>query len=394
MSNHYLLQRIQRVLGAHGPEKRAPWMAGALALCTATIGLATLWPVQAHSAPTPQAPQSAETKQTDGRKSGIKTTQSVISSSIVSIGTSVNGKSIGIKFDSKTPDLTPDYPITVEGQKKRFGDLNDEEQDQLCMIVASTRIRTHRPNTQFGLGTGVNGKSIGLTVDSNTPGLTLETPVTVEGKPKRFGDLSDDEQEQISAVVAVTRLHAQRAPRPAEARRADEKKTGATITQSSWSVGIGTGINGKSVGLVIDSKTPDPLPADYPIKVEGQQKRFGDLSDDEQAQLSYIVAETRKDAEKRAAEKRADEKKTVTTTTQSSWSVGIGTGVNGKSIGLVIDSKTPDPLPADYPITVEGQKKRFDDLNDEEQAVISMIVTSTRKNMSAKSGGTEGKPAP
>ena len=46
MMNGHLIQRVRRVLGVSGPEKRAPWAKGALALCTATIGLAALMPIR------------------------------------------------------------------------------------------------------------------------------------------------------------------------------------------------------------------------------------------------------------------------------------------------------------------------------------------------------------
>jgi beta-lactamase regulating signal transducer with metallopeptidase domain len=156
MSKHHLTQRIQRVLGAHGPEKRAPWTAGALALCMASIGLATLWPVHAHSAPHP-----AEAKRTDGQQTVTTNTQGSWS---LGLGTSVNGKSIGVKIDSKTVDLPPEYPITVDGQQKRFGDMSADEQYLISMIVEDARKGAEQ---RFG----------------NPSADTPQTPVTVNGQP-------------------------------------------------------------------------------------------------------------------------------------------------------------------------------------------------------------------
>jgi beta-lactamase regulating signal transducer with metallopeptidase domain len=344
MSNHHLIRRIQRVLGTHGQEKRTPWTAGVLALCTASIGLATLWPVHAHSAPTPRALHHAQAKQADGLQTVTTNTQ-------IGISTNVNGKAIGVKFDPKTVDLAPGTPITIDGQQKRFGDLSDSEQEQLSMAVAVARIRAHSTNMQFGLGTSVNGKSIGLSVDSKTPDLTPDTPITVDGQPKRFGDLSDGEQEQLSVAVAAARVRAQRvsspsAPHPAAAQRTDGKQTVTTTTQSIWSLGIDTSMSGKSIGLKIDSKTPDLTP-ETPITVDGQQKRFGDLTNDEQQQLSMIVAADRK------------------------WVAGH-------------DHQVVAPTP-ETPVTVNGQPNLQKQVNE---AVASSRNTSFSKIVGAKQSST------
>jgi beta-lactamase regulating signal transducer with metallopeptidase domain len=204
MANKQLIQRIQRVLGVSTPEKRDPWTKGALALCAATIGLATLIPVQAYSRPAPQDPPAK--KQTK----------------VVKVNTKVMVNIKGDKIELSTTELKPDTRLKVNGKEGRFADLTPKQQQELRDVLKALPARgaMHKVTVKMLSGTdlktidgtnvkvfktgamkvllNINGDKIELTGTELKP----ETRVTVNGKEGRFGDLTPKQQEQLSTAVS------------------------------------------------------------------------------------------------------------------------------------------------------------------------------------------------
>jgi len=188
MNRSHLSHRIRRVLNLTAPETRMPWASGAIMLCTVAIGLATLWPVQAHSA-TPRPIQASETPAQDAtstRKTVVKI--------------NINGTS----YVLHTLDLTPDTPVTVNGEEKRFGDLTGDEQNALRDAVKTaqeTPNGTANTHTERKIVLKVGGKTFEL----NTFDLTPDTSLKVDGATVRFGDLSAEDQQTVRQGVEGAR---------------------------------------------------------------------------------------------------------------------------------------------------------------------------------------------
>lgn len=198
MSNSHLMTRIRRVLGVHRPETRAPWMVGALVLCTATIGLATLWPVQAHS--TPRAANEVKKPAAPAKKAKrTKVVNKIVKKTKIAIG--INDK----KYVLTTFDLTPDTHLKVNGKDTRFGDLSEAEQQEIRKAVDGARSAQGEQTPGIHTQTRIVMKTDAKTYELTSFDLTPETHLKVDGKETRFGDLSEAEQQQIRHGVEKAR---------------------------------------------------------------------------------------------------------------------------------------------------------------------------------------------
>jgi hypothetical protein len=183
MTNTHLIRRIRRVLGVAGPERRDPWAKGALALGAATIGLLTLLPVHAQQGggPTSTPPASPTVTST------VTTSMKIL--------LDINGDN----FELHSTNLTPDTPITVNGKEGRFGDLSPQQQQRLQMAVKqipspdpSDHVMT---STRYILHLGVDK------IELSGTDLMPDTPVTVNDKEGRFGDLTPAQQQRLQMAV-------------------------------------------------------------------------------------------------------------------------------------------------------------------------------------------------
>jgi autonomous glycyl radical cofactor GrcA len=287
MTNRHLIHRIQRVLGVSGPEKRDPWAKGALALCAAAIGLATLMPLRAYSRPTQQDPPAKQ-----------ETTVKIVTHIMLNI----NGDTIELN----TTDLTPDTTVTVNGKQGRFGDLTPKQQEQLQQAVKKVHIATvqvgdGQHNVKVLMRDGADGGGAdfskvmvsdggamkillninGDKIELNTTNLTPDTPVTVNGKQGRFGDLTPKQQEQLQQAIKKVHIHV-----GPDATTFGLHK-GITFAEATIQVGkpkIRLNIDGDTIEITGNTSdfSTENLPADTLVKVNGKEGRFGDLTPKQQ----------------------------------------------------------------------------------------------------------------
>lgn len=276
MTNSNLVYRIRRVLGGNRTEQRAPWLVGALALGAFSIGLATLWPVQAHSTPTPAAKHRAQ----EGERKVVKK---------INVMLNFNGK----KLELNTLDLTPDTQILVDGKSTRFGDLSQDEQEEIYHAVAMAQ--ENLPNLIPGQTGMVEHTSIlvnlnGKKIELHTLVITPDTEVTVDGKPAHFSDLSEEEQDRIRQAADTAR-----SARPEASTSAENKQTSTrTSTHSTDTHGVITSVRtsqhridygNNHLTVYGDTLKPDTL-----VTLNGVKSKFKNLSAADQKRLQAIWA--------------------------------------------------------------------------------------------------------
>jgi hypothetical protein len=144
-------------------------------------------------------------------------------------------------------------------------------------------------------------------------------------------------------------------------------------------------VNGKSVGLTVDAKMLDLAP-ETPITVEGQQKRLGDLSADDQNQIRKAVADMRvqmeiapetplavngqPDAQKLASEAAATAQNRGTGSKQSSTVNTVRQKVTPLKAGNDQVKVFGDTLKPDTVIIINGVRGHFKDLSPDRQKQI------------------------
>jgi beta-lactamase regulating signal transducer with metallopeptidase domain len=273
MTRSSLVYRIRRVLNVTTPEQRAPWTAGAIALCAVTIGLATLWPVQARSAtplPTRSAPAVEQPVAQDQ-----PTTQKTV------LKLNVNGTS----YTLHTFDLSPDTNVDVDGTTRRFSDLSAEAQDALREAVKDAQ---EAPKDTVGttnerrMVIKVNGK----TYELNTFNLTPDTSIKLNGAAVRFGDMTAQEQETVRQAVENAR--SAQAEGGAEAGAHIETTVKATRTPSGVKRFVTKRIRQKVYMFKMGADTATvygDLKPDTIVAINGMKSKFKALPASRQKQI-------------------------------------------------------------------------------------------------------------
>lgn len=245
MTNRHLIHRIQRVLGVSGPEKRDPWVKGAMALCAAAIGLATLMPIRAYSRTAPQDPP-------------------VKHEMVVKVVTRILLNIKGDKIELNTTDVTPDTLVKVNGKEGRFGDLNPQQQKELQEAVHSihvagvhhkVKVHVEKGDHTISVNRHKDGKTkIMLTINGdkielNSSELTPDTRLKVNGKEGRFGDLTPKQQKQLQEAIAKVHIIT--------------TTDGADIQSTLENLDLPDGVK-KEIIIKVQHDVPPPAPADKP----------------------------------------------------------------------------------------------------------------------------------
>jgi hypothetical protein len=197
------IRLIRRALGASVSKRRGFRARGGALLGASAIGLTMLAPACADS-PVVRAQIVA-----DASGSGPTTVQTTQTFKTMKIILDINGD----KIELGTTDLTPGAAVTVNGKSGLFGQLTPTQQQQLRQALQSlppldiTTITTDAVNAAkagdmkpgvsivktWVLLVNINGDKVEL----NSTSLTPDTPVTVNGKSGRFGDLTPTQQQQL-----------------------------------------------------------------------------------------------------------------------------------------------------------------------------------------------------
>lgn len=265
MSNTQLVGRIRRILGVASPEKRDPWTKGVLALGAVAIGLLTLVPARAHSRQ--QTPQTPTVPVATSRVADTMQFQF-----------NVNGDTIELS----TLDLKADTPVQVNGKEKRFADLSSAQRKKLRRLMKELpALNANSVMTNSKILFRNNGEEIALNSIDLTQRVILkpDTQVTVNGKAKRFDELTEAQQEQMQRIVKelpatdVSALFA--------------KAVGQVGSATSTTTKIRVNTNGETLEVNTAVLTPDT-----PVLVNGKSQRFGDLSEEQQHRLKQAVKNT------------------------------------------------------------------------------------------------------
>ena len=361
MTNTHLLRRIQRVLGVSVPDRRDPWLKGALALGAAALGLATFLPVHAYS----PAPGS---KPSDAPPANQPPTAPVLSTMAILLDID------GDKIELSGTGLTPDTLLKVNGKEGRFGDLTPQQQKQLRKAVkdipaVDIQSLVNEAMSKTSNGGAANGGNSDPTVqvfhamtfrldlngdkvELHSTDLTPDTPLKVNGKEGRFGDLTPQQQKQlqeamknVSASVATS--------------------TSATTPQGTT---FRLDLNGDKIEFHSTSLTPDT-----PVAVNGAEEHFGDLTPQQQKQLQEAV-------------KNASVSATPSASTTTSQGATVLLDINGDKIEFHSPTLTPDT-----PVTVNGKEERFGDLTPQQQKQLQEAaknVSATVSSVSVSSSTT------
>lgn len=338
MTNRHLIHRIQRVLGVSGPEKRDPWAKGALALCGAAIGLATLIPLRAYSRPIQQTPPAKSTR-------------------VVQVSTNILLNINGDKIELHTTDLKPDTIVKVNGKEGRYGDLTPLQQKQLAEAIQKVHV-----GVDTDLRLNINGDQIEL----HTTDLTPDTIVKVNGKEGRYGDLTPLQQKQLAEAV-------QNASAKSILHRVLVSHSGAGDVKTLSLDRVGTtvllNINGDKIELHTTDLKPDTL-----VKVNGKEGRFGDLTPLQQKQLAEALsAADVKALQHRVDIKLEDHAGGVVAKVVAGGGPRILVSVNGSPVEIIAtapgDLDTAN-LPPDTIIKMDGKESKYKDLTPKQQQQI------------------------
>jgi beta-lactamase regulating signal transducer with metallopeptidase domain len=387
MTNRHLIHRIQRVLGVSGPEKRDPWAKGALALCAAAIGLATLMPLRAYSRPTQQDPPSKQ-----------ETTVKVVTKILVNINDD--------KIELNTTDLKPDTPVTVNGKQGRFGDLTPKQQEELQQALKKIQV----PAVPFGDGQqtmkvfvqkvdgsdsagtskftivksgvtkillNINGDKIEL----NTTDLKPDTLVKVNDKEGRFGDLTPQQQKELRQAlkkVHVTSVHVGDGQHNVKVLMRDgADANGADFSKVTVSDGgvmkILLNINGDKIELNTTNLTPDT-----PVTVNGKQGRFGDLTPKQQQELQQAIQKVQIHVGPDATTLGLHKGLAFASATIEGGKPKIRLNIDGDTIEITGNTSdfSTENLPEDTLVKVNGKEGRFGDLTPKQQELIRATKAS------------------
>ena len=293
MTNTHLIRRIRRVLGVSAPERRDPWVKGALALGAAALGVAAFLPVHAYS---PQQGKPGQSQATSGLTAQVSTQ----SFSTPDLGTmkflfDINGAKIELTGTA----LTPDTLLKVNGKEGRFGDLTPQQQKQV-----RHELHLAMKHIPFGDIQGLVAKAGGggtanqmLTMDKllfyingdkvelNSTDLTPTTLLKVNGKEGRFGDLTPQQQQELQTTMkSVPQVDI-----PSLIAKAMSDGNGGPSVHVFIAKSFAFDINGDRIELNGIALTPDTL-----LKVNGTQERFGDLTPQQQKQIRENLQQARK----------------------------------------------------------------------------------------------------
>ena len=354
MTNTHLIRRIRRVLGVSTPpERRDPWVKGALALGAVTLAAAAFLPVHAYS---PQPGKAGQPPAAFGLTTQVSTQDLGTMKFLFDIN--------GAKVELTGTDLTPDTLLKVNGKEGRFGDLTPRQQKQVRQ-----ELRMALKNIPFGEiqglvakaasgGSGstsdpafttnkflfyINGDKIELTSTALTPSTLLK----VNGKQERFGDLTPQQQQELQTTMkSVPQVDIQ-----SLVAKAMSDGNGGSSVHVFVAKSFAFDINGDRVELTGTDLTPDTL-----LKVNGKEGRFGDLTPQQQRQLQEAVKNV-----------------SATASSISSTTTPQGTtfqlDLNGDKIELHSATLTPDT-----PVTVNGEQVLFGDLTAQQQQQLQEAV--------------------
>ena len=296
MTNTHLIRRIRRVLGVSAPERRDPWVKGALALGAAALGVAAFLPVHAYS---PQQGKPGQSQATSGLTAQVSTQ----SFSTPDLGTmkflfDINGAKIELTGTA----LTPDTLLKVNGKEGRFGDLTPQQQKQV-------RHELHLAMKHIPLGDiqGLVAKAMsdgngsasnpaftmdkflfyinGDKVELSSADLTPTTPLKVNGKEERFGDLTPQQQQELQTTMkSVPQVDL-----PSLVAKAMSDGNGGPSVHVFIAKSVAFDIGGDHFELTGTALTPDTL-----LKINGKQERFGDLTPEQQKQVRHELHLTMK----------------------------------------------------------------------------------------------------
>ena len=322
MAGRHLLVRIRRVLGVSSLEKREPWAKGALALGAATFGLAALLPLRTHfpliqspaksgAAPfTKQKPlpqtvaMSLPNRSSDKfalvairRKSAAqgKVPGQESRSSALPLPQQRSGKAA---WNLRASDAKPAAAVKINhGASKGLPALprkvNDKEGPSDALTAQQpqplpAKLPVSDANNLIAKAGGHEGAftsasvSAKILIDLNGDKIELagtdlmpDTAIEVNGEEERFGDLNAARRQQIQqAMQAIPKVDVNALVAKAKRQRGLITTTATQITR------ILIDLNGDK----IESSAAEFAP-DTPIKINGKEKRFSDLTAPQQMQL-------------------------------------------------------------------------------------------------------------
>lgn len=263
MNNNRFGFRVRRILGLTAPENRLPLAACMAACCTAIVGLAVLWPLPARGVSHAGDGQEHKTQRFTIR-----------------IRESNNERDIALTLNDNQ-ELTKDSPVTINGKQARFSDLTPMEQQQMRARLAAAREEfrkggldgnTSRTIVRQEIRLNLNGIEIELA--TRTP--AADTPVTVDGKSKRFGDLDPALQQKIRDILSQ-HVAEGRSSQDSDVRRAKEETRVA--------------INAGKELYVVHGAV---LASDTPITVAGKTCKFRELSSARRTRLRKAWEQSRR----------------------------------------------------------------------------------------------------
>jgi len=335
-TNTHLVFRIRRVLGVSGPEQRDPWAKGVVALGAAAVVAATFHPINAYSAITKTHNQfpAVGSRNVTARKAPAKKPQMAAilwsvrgaktaeSRSIVALNSTIRVTSGGQAVAPPLPKLEAVYPdpginriafikrapqskaarsanrdfdtdtIAINAQSLKTAHRNtaiksDNKPEQIAAIRPQSAISIFRddvaihqaskPQAGYGIPEGAAGSTT-LTpserqrIDFHNGDLPAYAVVEFNGKPSKFSDLPPDQQQELRKTL-------QSMPHLEPISRLSMRNV--VVTNDSNRIQIDVPQPAKSpIKLNVDSVSIfriDLAPKTI-VDVNGQQRRFGDLS--------------------------------------------------------------------------------------------------------------------
>lgn len=253
------IRLIRRALGASVSKRRGFRARGGALLGASAIGLTMLAPACADS-PVVRAQRLVLA---DAPGTGSTTVQATQSFKTMKVILDINGD----KIELGTTDVTPNTVVTVNGKPGLFGQLTPTQQQQLRQALQAvppidiTTITTEAVNA-VKAGNMKPGVSVvkttrimlninGDRVELDGANLTPDTPVTVNGKSGRFGDLTPTQQQQLRD--ALGKLKTLPAELPASVN--------VIVTDALRNASLPENVVGQ-VMLQLRKQTPDTAPDD------------------------------------------------------------------------------------------------------------------------------------
>jgi len=249
--------------------------------------------------------------------------------------------------------LLPVYagPATVQTQVEPLAFTIDSSATPAQKFTISARVNPDQ-TIHLARATKISLNIKGDSIELDSTNLTPDTIITVNGRQGRFGDLTPTQQQELKqAIKALPNLGAQ-----SFAAVITDLPTIALTPRIPQSAKTLLNINGDSIEFKGIALAPDTA-----VKVNGQQKRFGDLTPAQQQQLRQATHDL------------------------SSIDIKLPPGIEGGKVDQInvfqstkaildingdkIEIDSPAPT-SDTVVKVNGQQRRFGSLTPAQQKQI------------------------